>query len=407
MPLPSYARATTSSTQKASLVPSNIKELGDIQTDTIRKPKSPTTSRASLPLRNSRAPEPNCAKAPSVKPSRRSSTPTTKPAPPQPKEREKHTPRKLKRPSTLTPKVRRTQAYKNDLHPITPLNPSKPCPLSSLPSELRTQIYTHLFSTRSLQDPSNCRYAATPHREQSARYLFPSILHVSRAIRIEAAYTFYSSTPFLWRIPNLNFARVRAWLDVLPAGHRALLSRNRGLTLDVVPFVQRLYTYPPKDYLLDDYVEAHWKACMPFGYLYTVPVAHRQQFIIFSRLAAWFLQPFGHSSSASSSMGQRYSIDWIYKFDAHRRRDYDVYPTIADGLLPFLKEDLGVVKMRAVQKAWVSNRREAEMGREARRFLDALDACFSDVDGTESRQQVSIKDWEEEMKGLRDFLGRW
>lgn len=188
-------------------------------------------------------------------------------------------------------------------------------------------------------------------------------------------------------------------------GHRALLSRNRNLTLDVAPFVEARYTYPPENYLLDDYVDAHWKACAPFGPLYNVAVKDRQRFIVFCRLAGWWLLPC--NSPRSEASGQKGTIDWVYRFDTHRRRDYDLYPTIADGLLPFLREEVGVVRMRAVQKAWTGNRREMEMKREAKRFLDALDGCFREVVGTEKKQKVSIEEWEEELRGLREFVEKW
>src|SRR5207244_1706016 len=91
------------------------------------------------------------------------------------------TPKKYKRPSTLTTEDRRTIAYHADLHPIKPFEPSKPCPLSELPSEIRSVIYTYVLRDQQL-----------PYIRPHFR---PSLMHICRAIRIEAAYTYFTSTP--------------------------------------------------------------------------------------------------------------------------------------------------------------------------------------------------------------------
>ncbi|KAF1928040.1 uncharacterized protein M421DRAFT_39695, partial [Didymella exigua CBS 183.55] len=188
----------------------------------------------------------------------------------------------LKRPSTLTKRVRESIAYNAGLYYIKPLRSSKPCPLAKLPSEIRTQIYAHVFGD--LQRPILMNCGRTRHQPVA-------LLHVCRAVRIEAAYIYFPKASFTWIIKNLNFSKAIKWLQSLQPSHRALLSRNANLTIEIYPGLSKSFTYPPKDFLLDDTIANHWKACQSFGNLYTIrgtnPDNMRLYFIFFCRLAAW------------------------------------------------------------------------------------------------------------------------
>ncbi|KAF9694555.1 hypothetical protein EKO04_007416 [Ascochyta lentis] len=204
----------------------------------------------------------------------------------------------LKRPSTLSRRDRESIAYNADLYYIRATNSSKPCPLASLPSELRTLIYAYVFDD--FHKPVLMNYRRVRHSPSA-------LLQICRAIRIEAAYMYYTSTAFTWIIKNLNFNPIAKWLSNLNPLHRALLSRNKNLVIEIAGELQKSYTYPPKDFLLDDTIQNHWKACQPFGNLYAVKNDRtRINFMLFCRLASWLklcLQPVYAK------------IKWKYAFD--------------------------------------------------------------------------------------------
>jgi hypothetical protein len=228
--------------------------------------------------------------------------------------------KKLKRPSTLTKRTRESIAYNADLYYINPANRSKLCSLADLPSEIRTQIYSYVFGD--LQRPILMNYGRV-------RYAPPALLHVCRAMRIEAAYAYFPEASFAWTVKNLDFSMVMRWLRSLQPSHGALLSRNQHLTIEILPSLSKSYTYPPKDFLLDDTLKNHWKACQPFGNLYTIrginsglPNAPRSQwdepenttsqenmrlyFIFFCRLAAWARL---RNQTGYSNIRWRYALD--------------------------------------------------------------------------------------------------
>ncbi|KAF3044074.1 hypothetical protein E8E12_008988 [Didymella heteroderae] len=282
MPTPSFARATAASSSKAS-------------------PKGGAPNPITAPPKTS----PN---NPTKTPTLRTSLGSPLPA------------KKLKRPSTLTKRVRKSIAYNADLYFIKPAIRSKPCPLADLPSELRTEIYSHVFGD--LQKPILVNYGRVRHAP-------PALLHICRAMRIEAAYMYFPEASFTWIVKNLNFTMVIRWLQSLQLSHRTLLSRNPNLTVEMFPSLSKSFTYPPKDFLLDDTLENHWKFCQPFGNLYTIkgihsgPHGHRQThwddlehstsqqnmrmyFIFFCRLGAWarLRNQAGYSN-----------VQWRYVFD--------------------------------------------------------------------------------------------
>jgi hypothetical protein len=221
-------------------------------------------------------------------------------------EEKSETTRRLKRPSMLTRRARESIAYNADLHYIKPANTSKPCPLAAIPSEIRSIIYSYVFGD--FQTPVLMSFRRIRH--------WPSaLLQICRAIRIEAAYMYYTSAAFVWIVKNLNFTMVMDWLSTIQPSHRALLSRNQNLAVEIRPWLQKSYTYPPKDFLLDDSMQNHWKACQPFGNLYNVKHLRTQpgtldhtrvNFILFCRLASWL---------KLCSQPAYAEVKWNYNFD--------------------------------------------------------------------------------------------
>ncbi|KAH7398299.1 hypothetical protein BKA66DRAFT_452808 [Pyrenochaeta sp. MPI-SDFR-AT-0127] len=308
----------------------------------------------------------------------------------------KSTPKKLKRPSTLTIEHRQTIIYNADLYPIRPLNPAKPCPLTTIPSELRTVIYTYALDPYSaFQHP---RQTVERRRDQPPRYIWPCLLHVCRAIRIEAAYTYYTLTPFTFPVSNLNFSPVRKWVDTLPRAHQALLSKNKAIRIDVNPYVRHTHIYPPKDYLFDAPIHEHWKACEPFGNLYSISSdLHRKQFILFCRLAGWWL--------FCSQPGQR-DVCWTYTFQEEADGNGRFAEVFVAKMFTFIGDHVTVVALPRVRRAWTRNKHRARMKREALSFVTALDECFGRV-----AEDVGMKnwvlDWQRKLRVLKTFLESW
>lgn len=322
------------------------------------------------------------------------SSPGSIPKTPKQKQPPTSIPKKLKRPSTLTPKRRETIAYTSTLSPITPKDPSKPCPLASLPSELRTQIYTHIFAANShIPQPRSITLKCTGR----TTYVFPPLLHISHAIRIEAAYTYYTTQPFHFPVYNLNFQPIRTWIGLLPPAHRALLSLNRSMCIDVAPELQHMFRYPPKGWLLDDTLENHWRACSPVGNIYAVCKAStlRELFILYCRLIIWF--------RVNASKPYR-DIRWRYEFHVRGLRGFWEKKTPGSVLCRFLRDQVGELMV-----VWGNGAvREGVDGRcreEARVFLDCLDEEFQGLrEGCGERIEEI---WKREMRLLSSNIERW
>ncbi|PSN62204.1 hypothetical protein BS50DRAFT_578053, partial [Corynespora cassiicola Philippines] len=131
--------------------------------------------------------------------------------------------------STSKTTPRSQKSYKttpshHPLFPIQPLDPTKPCPISRLPTELRAAIYSHVLApTVYISHP---RIGGKPNRT-----IWPPLLSVSRTIRNEAAYVFYTQSAFVGTARRLDFGGVMAWVRSLPAAHRGFLGRNGGLVV--------------------------------------------------------------------------------------------------------------------------------------------------------------------------------
>jgi hypothetical protein len=363
MSVPSFARATASSTLKAS-------PRGKVPKDvtTLDKPQSSKTSLGS-PSKDG----------------------------------------KLKRPSTLTKRARESIAYNADLYYIKPANASKPCPLAALPSELRSLIYGHTFGD--LQRPILMNYGRKRHSPSA-------LLRVCRAIRIEAAYLYFTGASFTWTIKNLNFNMLIKWLQNLQPSHRALLSRNRNLSIELTPGLHKSYTYPPKDYLLDDTMQNHWKACQPFGNLYAVKAMRTHHglhggslarfhdptydpehdniqvfFVLFCRLGSW-LRLCLQSGYAN--------IKWNYTFDLpadnHGRRSLNT--SLGDheaGFRRFLHQ---------LKTLWTRNQCESRIRQPV---LDLFDAFIEAYTQMESQNPIGYRydDMEGKLRTLRRYIDNW
>ncbi|KAF2631084.1 hypothetical protein BU25DRAFT_223947 [Macroventuria anomochaeta] len=318
------------------------------------------------------------------------------------------TDRKLKRPSTLTRRARESIAYNADLYHIKPSNPSKPCPLAALPSELRTLIYSHTFGD--LQSPVLMNYGRKRHSPSK-------LLQTCRAIRIEAAYMYFTEASFTWLVKNLNFNAIVKWLESLQPSHRALLSRNRNLTIEVIPGLLKLFTYPPKDFLLDDTLQNHWKACQPFGNLYAVRAMHTNSgtrrslarfddpgydpahdnakvfFLLFCRLAVW---------SRLCTQSIYAGIQWKYTFDlpsdSHGKRSLNnalgEHEADLRSFLPQLK------------KLWTRNRCESRIKQPILELLDAFIGAYAKM---ESQNPIWYQhsDMVVRLKAQRERISCW
>ncbi|KAF2032687.1 hypothetical protein EK21DRAFT_60207 [Setomelanomma holmii] len=270
--------------------------------------------------------------------------------------------KKLKRPSTLTPKHCLSLAYKSDLYSITPADRSRPCLLANLPSELRITIYQHVINT-TIAHPGSVLLSKTKSRQ----FTTPSILNVCRAIRIEAAYIFYTLQPFTFHVRNFDLHPITSLLEHISPAHRALLTRNRNLNINVDIHVRSTYTYPPPDYLFDATMQEHWRACSQFGNLYALTSDTRKlDFILFCRLLKWF-----HFNDARPYR----DIRWNYIFDITRNSIMDVWPGDSPivQLRLFAVNSMGVVNRAWVKRAWTRGRGEGRGRAEAMVFWGDLE----------------------------------
>lgn len=183
--------------------------------------------------------------------------------------------RKYNRRSTLSGHDRQHEPTlstdQQDMLTIKPADPDKPCPFARLPTEIREMIYKHIL-------PSVVIFGLFPD--------LPALLHVSRTIRCESAYAYYSQTPFTHSIGvGLNFSDIKSWIQSIPVQHRLFLARNRNLNI-VWELRSRSCRVASLAYI--DYDT--WIFCRRFGNLYSFQgTLHRQHFFSFCQLADWLL----------------------------------------------------------------------------------------------------------------------
>ena len=299
------------------------------------------------------------------------------------------TPKKrLHRPSTLTSKQRQSISYNSTLYPIKPIHPDSPSPIALLPSELRTLIYQYIL-------PSTV--TCIPHsRLKNTCYVWPHILHICRAIRIEAAYEYYVHTPFSFAILNIDIAPTTRFINMLPRPHRALLSRNQHLTLRIDVQLRNAFRYAGRNWFLDAPVQQHWNVCAPWGNLYVLDtLAHRFQFSAFCRLMNLW------QSAAGRCMRWRWEFD---VGDSGRLWGW-LKNTAADALWVFLSDVVGVLGKTCVERAWTRGRDVKGLKEEATAFLEALDeACRKVRDVADEDVKVG---WDKGMRRVKGVVGRW
>ena len=311
-------------------------------------------------------------------------------------------PRKLKRPSLLTDRKRDVLHYLQNLHPIRPRDKSRPCGFANLPSEIRIEIYKWVFAQR-WHHPA--RVYDGERWTRDPKYIWPDILHICRAMRIEAAHTYFTGMPFHWWLRNLDFRPVNKWVDMLPREHRVLLSQNPYMVIDITPMLKDDYgawyirTEPPSGYLMDDSLENHWKRCEPFGNLHSLSSdVHRKHFIAFCRFATWWSWC---SRSANRSIRWEYTFgqQWWPTRERHQERLYK------EILLRFLQKIVGVVLAPCVQKTWTRNKCGADMKKEALRLVKALDEWWEDKIMWATNEEFII--WPEKRDIIQDAIERW
>jgi hypothetical protein len=300
--------------------------------------------------------------------------------------------KELKRPSTLTSHQRLSIAQNTSLHPIKPHDPSKPCPLATLPSELRLEVYEYIIGITSATSQPGSLYLP---RTSTTMYDSPAILKVCKAIRIEAAYVYYALTPLEFTVRNLDFKHILNWLRCMPASHRALLARNRRLTITILSSLRHTHTYPPVGWLLDAHMDTHWKATRAFGKMYTLRKSQRINFILFARLMTWF-----RVNSTSMCRGMR----WCYVFETGSSMRWERSDPATD-LLEFARERLLVLGTDCVQKAWTRGQMKETGQEEAMLFVSDLDRCFRRV--SEGCGGEVLEEWEALISRLRKTVEQW
>lgn len=82
---------------------------------------------------------------------------------------------------------------------------------------------------------------------------------------------------------------------------------------------------------------------------------------------------------------------------------WDRWPSAAEAMKRFLSEQVGVLGMGCVAKAWVRGRGGGRGGEGARAFLGALDEEFGRMDGGER----VVEEWKGEMTHLRRVVDSW
>ncbi|KAL5118122.1 hypothetical protein ACEQ8H_003957 [Pleosporales sp. CAS-2024a] len=310
------------------------------------------------------------------------------------------TPKKLKRPSTLTPKHRQSILYNANLYPIRALDPSKPCGLATLPSELRTCIYQYVLEADvvGVLQPRFKYKARHPGQGMHCVCVWPRILHVSQAMRIEAAYLFYTTTPFLFHIRNLDFSRVEGWLHQLPRAHRALLTRNRHLQIRIMAGLSQNHTYPPKGWLLDRWLSDHWDGCAQFGNVYaTASTQHQTRFVLFCRLMSWF--------QLNDMMPYRDMV-WSYDVDLTVPRYHWDHCGDSKTMLKLLSEEVGVLAIKSATSMWTRSRARGQGREEATKLLDDLEDVFGRLEDKSKTEECS-ESWQQEMRKLREAATKW
>jgi len=148
--------------------------------------------------------------------------------------------------------------------------------------------------------------------------------------------------------------------------------------------------------VLDGWLEEHWGACAGLGNLYSVKGERRRVgFLLLCRMVGWFRM------SAVVYRGVR----WRYEVDCGARRSIWDQCGQAETLQRFLSEEVGVLGMGDVARAWKRGRGTGKEWEEAIRFLDDLDDAFARVADDDSEDLTRL--WAAEMTKLKEIVNRW
>ncbi|KAF2019927.1 hypothetical protein BU24DRAFT_419528 [Aaosphaeria arxii CBS 175.79] len=214
--------------------------------------------------------------------------------------------------------------------PFQPLDPSKPCLLSTLPPELRLEIFRYLMPE--VHVDISLPPSGKPLRN---RLLCPRLLHICRMLRHEVSYLFYGDTYFTGYVSCLTFRGVHEFESDLFALHKANLTRNRHLRIDI-----RLPVKDPIPEAGEDELWVQvWKKCRRFGNIYDRQgKKHQAHFVWFCGLAEWFL-------TRKAGVTPR----WTYAFTIGYWR-IGVYD-VEEDLVDFLRDVLSCLMCKCVREA--------------------------------------------------------
>ena len=144
--------------------------------------------------------------------------------------------------------------------------------------------------------------------------------------------------------------------------------------------------------MLDKPLSQHWNDCKAFGNLYGVSSdSHRLHFILFCRLMGWF-----HLNAVPPYR----EMKWRYNFE--RTSPPFSWVSDAETLMAFLREQVGVLGMRSVARAWTRGKVAGKGREEAMAFFEALYEAFGRVRG-----EGLVEEWETIMKPVRSAIGKW
>jgi hypothetical protein len=302
-----------------------------------------------------------------------------------------------KNPQHSTNRVRPTP----DSSTIRPADPTKPCPLASLPAELRLMIYDYAF-------PEGLIYLHSSWfiGQQTAARISPSLLRVCRLIRNEAAYDLYTRASFLSQISSLRPEWNAAWHEKLAPSHLTLFNQNRNMILS-------MDCTPPWPRSRNN----RWKLTERFGNIYCIHgKVHQDHFVRFCSLAQCWLM-----------MAQRpfRDIKWTCEFPDMAFLTYWHKRAREETLRLWLFDHMSTIALPCVQKNWVRTRREKEMKTPALQMLDGLDQSFKDSRkdhkpvrrwGLTAKQSLEEaireaskreEEWNKRVELLRDTIGKW
>ncbi|ORY16747.1 hypothetical protein BCR34DRAFT_556542 [Clohesyomyces aquaticus] len=302
-------------------------------------------------------------------------------------------PKKLKRPSALSDNDRVLLRAKS--FTIKPANPSTSCPLASLPVEIRVRIYRYTLQGLS---------GLIDFRQGGVRLPVPKLLHVSRAIRCEAAYEWYRWGPFSTYIYRLDFMHIKEWVKRQPTPYRGTLAKNTNLELEMELFYTSYGWWGHWDRYPSTFAGALWKECRQFGNIYSAGSAqHKDHFVQFCRWANWLL------------WCEKYipgGLTWTYKLTNLVAQTHPLYVPSAslpgkskqqEYLEQFLERTLATFQLPCVvSTARINHERKAVLKKSALRMLEGLDRQYSPIPTLDAHSY-----WVKRVVSLRRFLEEW